>query len=205
MKDNILKILTVTAALLLSFCICGRAEEKKVIKGFGGGMMLHTGYQYGGDNPYGFDADGMTLGIGGVARLQFTGHFRAGFEGYVSTVGLHDGVESGSHNKVFWTGAMVDWFWQIGKFYPYAGVTVGGGQETAFYMFEGDKHDWLPETDSVFHKQPFFALDPFIGVDYAIGKAMRLTLKADWLQAVNSDGLNRPTGPRIYFGLIFAH
>ena len=30
--------------------------------------------------------------------------------------------------------------------------------------------------------------------------ALRLTLKA-----INSDGLNRPMGPRVYFGFIFAH
>ena len=51
----------------------------------------------------------------------------------------------------------------------------------------------------------FFAVDPYIGVEYKVSKALRLTLKADWLIAVNSDGLNKPTGPRIYFGFIFAH
>ena len=34
------------------FCFCGTAQEKKFIKGFSGGMMLHSGYQSGGDNPY---------------------------------------------------------------------------------------------------------------------------------------------------------
>ena len=50
-----------------------------------------------------------------------------------------------------------------------------GGMETAFYMFEADKHDWELES------------------------------KADWLLAINSDGFNMPTGPRLYFGCIFAH
>ena len=77
--------------------------------------------------------------------------------------------------------------------------------ETAFYMFEGDKHDWQPESMSVLHKQPFFAFDPYVGVEYAVGEALRLTLKADWLLAINSNGLNQPTGPRRYFGFIFAH
>ena len=65
--------------------------------------------------------------------------------------------------------------------------------------------DWLPEGTTVLHKQPFFALDPYAGVEYKVGKALRLTLKADWMIAINSDGLNRPIGPRIYFGFIFAH
>ena len=34
---------------------------------------------------------------------------------------------------------------------------------------------------------------------------LRLTLKADWMLAINSDGLNRPMGPRVYFGFIFSH
>ena len=111
----------------------------------------------------------------------------------------------GSHNKLFWTGVLADWFWQVGRFYPYVGATVGGGMETAYYMFEGDSHDWLLESKAVFNKQPFIAVDPFVGCDVAVGEALRLTLKADWLMAIRSTGLNRPHGPRIYFGFIFAH
>ena len=180
-------------------------HETKAIKGFSGGMMVHTGYLSGGDNPFGYDATGATFGIGGVAKLHLSKHFRAGFEGYFSNMGLHKGVSSGSFNKLFWTGALADCFWKVGKFYPYVGATVGGGMETAFYMFEGDKHDWLPEAAAVYNKKPFFAVDPFVGVEYAVGEALRLTLKADWLLAINKDGLNRPMGPRIYFGFIFAH
>ena len=75
--------------------------------------------------------------------------------------------------------------------------------ETAFYMFDGNKNDWDAETRAVFRKQPFFAVDPFVGVEYQVGDALRLTLKTDWMLAVNSDGLNRPMGPRLYFGVIF--
>ena len=103
------------------------------------------------------------------------------------------------------TGVLADWYWQKGKFVPYVGTTIGGGMETSFYLFEGDKHDWELEQKSVLHKQPFFAIDPYVGIEYVVGEALRLTLKADWLLAVNSDGLNRPIGPRIYFGFIFAH
>lgn len=167
-------------------------------------MMAHTGYQFGGDNPFNFNPKGATFGIGGVARLHLSDHFRTGFEGYFSTVGLKKEVVSGSHNKVFWAGALADWYCRCGRFYPYAGATVGGGMETAFYIFEGDKHDWIPES-AVLHKQPFFAFDPFVGCDIAVGEALRLTIKTDWLLAINSEGLNRPLGPRIYFGFIFAH
>ena len=180
------------------------AEETKLVKGFSGGMMVHSGYQFGGDNPFDLSISSPTFGIGGCAKIHFTKHFRAGFEGYFSTAPIRKELQSGSHNKLFWTGLLADWFWECGKLVPYIGATAGGGMETAFYMFEGDKYDWH-EDKSVLHKQPFFAFDPYIGVEYAVGEALRLTLKADWLLAINSQGLNQPTGPRIYFGFIFAH
>lgn len=198
---------SIICSILLSVLASGAvaAQEKKVIKGFSGGMMLHTGYQFGCDNPYGLDISSPTFGIGGCAKLHISKHFRTGFEGYFSTAPVRNNVASGSHNKLFWTGLLADFFWQQGKVIPYVGLTVGGGMETAYYMFEGDKHDWLPEPMAVLHKQPFFALDPYVGVEYAVGEALRLTLKADWMLAINSDGLNHPMGPRLYFGFIFAH
>lgn len=188
--------------ILLASALAGYAQEKKFIKGYSGGMFVHTGYQKGGDNPYGYEPSGSTFGIGGLIKLRTGSHFRFGAEGYFSNMGLMD---NGSFNKVFWSGPLVDWIWEIGKFNPYIGITAGGGMETSYYMFEGDKSDWLPEPEAVFHKQPFFAADPFIGVEYAVGKAFRLSVKADWLFAINSDGLNKPMGPRIYFGFVFAH
>lgn len=180
-------------------------EDNKVIKGFSGGMMAHTGYLWGGDNPFNYSPSGTTFGIGGVARMHMTEHFRTGFEGYFSSMGLKENIASGSYNKLFWAGILADHFWKIGNCYPYFGASFGGGMETAFYMFEGDKHDWAPEASVVLHKQPFFAIDPFVGCDFAVADGLRLTLKADWLLAINSDGLNRPLGPRLYFGFIFAH
>ena len=190
--------------LLIGGAVGTFAQENKFIKGFSGGMMVHSGYQYGCDNPFGLNISSPTFGIGGCAKIHLTEHFRTGFEGYFSTAPIRNGVESGSHNKLFWTGVLADWFWKCGKLIPYVGATLGGGMETSFFMFEGDKHDWDLES-AVLHKQPFFAIDPYVGVEYAVGKALRLTLKADWLLALNSDGLNKPVGPRVYFGFIFAH
>ena len=195
----------VTILLLLYGATTLHAQDTKLIKGFSGGMMVHSGYQYGGDNPFGLDISSPTFGIGGCAKLNFTDHFRAGFEGYFSTAPIRKNAISGSHNKLFWTGVLADWFWRHGKVAPYVGAMLGGGMETSFFMFAGDKHDWTPEGMTVLHKQPFFALDPYVGVEYAVGNALRLTLKADWMLAINSDGLNKPMGPRVYFGFIFAH
>ena len=129
-----------------------------------------SGYQFGGDNPYNLDICSPTFGIGGCAKLYLTKHFRTGFEGYFSTAPISKGVQSGSHNKLFWTGILADWYWQKGKFVPYVGTTIGGGMETSFYLFEGDKHDWELEQKSVLHKQPFFAIDPYVGIEYVVGK-----------------------------------
>ena len=202
-----MKINRLILALIISltFAASANAEEKKVIQGFSGGMMVHSGYQFGGDNPYNLNISSPTFGIGGCAKLHLTKHFRTGFEGYFSTAPIRKEVASGSHNKLFWTGILADFFWKKGKFVPYVGTTVGGGMETSFYLFEGDKHDWEIEGKAVLHKQPFVAIDPYVGIEYKVGKALRLTVKTDWMFAINSDGLNRPLGPRIYFGVIFAH
>ena len=52
-----MKIRTLLTIALLSLCSATmlHAQEKKFIKGFSGGMMVHSGYQYGGDNPFGLD------------------------------------------------------------------------------------------------------------------------------------------------------
>lgn len=200
MKVRIYIIIT----LLLSTLLCG-AQEKKVIKGFSGGMMAHSGYMFGSDNRYG-NPKGVTFGLGGCAKLHFTDHFRVGFEGYFSNVGLKkEPFQSGSHNKIFWAGALADWFWSFGRLTPFAGAGTGGGMETSCYILAGDKHDWIPEGSAIYRKQPFFYVDPYIGTEYKVGGALRLIMKADWLLAINSEGLNRPQGPRIYFGVIFAH
>lgn len=207
-----MKLRTILISLLMLLSINALAQEqegkphKKVFKGFSGGMMVHGGYLFGCDNPFGYNAQGATFGIGGVAKVHLMQHFRVGFDGYFSTMPLRKNIINGSHNKVFWTGALCDWYWKIGdKVIPYVGATVGGGMETTFYMFEGDKHDWEIEGKTVLRKQPFFAFDPFVGIEYKLGAALHLTVKADWLLAINSDGINRPMGPRLYFGFIFVH
>lgn len=197
--------LLIFAIIALLGCGVATAQEDKAIKGFSGGMMIHSGYLIGCDNPFGYNMQGATFGIGGVARLHLTDHFRTGFEGYVSTLGLKHDIAKGSHNKIFWTGLLTDWYWQMGKYYPYAGVTVGGGMETTYLMFEGSSNDWKVEDIAVFRKSGFVAVDPFIGCDIALSEAVRLTFKMDWLLAIRKDELNRPYGPRLYVGFIFAH
>ena len=199
------RLLTLFSLLIFISVSAKAGDDNNIYQGFSGGMMVHSGYLSGGDNPLNIAPSGPTFGIGGSARVHLWKHLRVGFEGYFSNMGIDEApLSSGSFNKLFWAGALADMCWQLGKFYPFVGATVGGGMETAFYM-TGDKSDWLPEASSIFNKTPFFMVDPFVGVEYQVGDALRLTLKADFMLAYNKTGLNRPMGPRIYFGFIFAH
>ena len=51
-----------------------KAQEAKIVNGFDGGMMLHTGYISGNIGQLGHTASGMPLGIGGVARMHLREH-----------------------------------------------------------------------------------------------------------------------------------
>ena len=55
-------------------------EKKKFIKGYDGGMMVHTGYVTNSVSPLSYYAEGPTFGIGGLIKLRFSDHFRNGFE-----------------------------------------------------------------------------------------------------------------------------
>lgn len=60
-------------------------------------------------------------------------------------------------------------------------------------------------TKAYFHKEPFVAIDPFIGCDYIVSEKLHLTLKIDYLNGIGGKELYLPTGPRAYIGFIFCH
>ena len=55
--------LILTAICLLVF-LSASAQEKKVLRGFDGGMMVHTGYLTGNLNAIDYTAKGAPMGIG---------------------------------------------------------------------------------------------------------------------------------------------
>ena len=176
--------------------------KAKVLTGFNGGMMLHTGYLYGTIPEIGYKAQGAPFGLGGTLRLQLGQHWMIGGEGYVSTLRQ---MHNGSYIKYGWGGVLGGFYWAFRHVMPYVGLTVGGGKQTTLLLFDGTSSDWTSENDAVFHKQGFCALTPFIGCDFIATKFLHLTLKADWMTTISGHNVLAPTGPRFYFGVIFYH
>lgn len=177
------------------------AQESGILKGFDGGMMLHTGFVKGDFPQLAHTVSGMPFGIGGVIRVHLGEHWRVGSEGYVSTLKQSD---NGSYVKYGWGGILGDFYWQIGRFMPYVGLTIGGGVNTDLLMKGDPVPDWEPVDNTYFVKQAFLAIDPFVGCDYIVSDAFHLTLKADWLNCINGK-YRIPSGPRLYLGFIFYH
>ncbi len=195
-----MKRLILTAICLLVF-LSASAQEKKVLRGFDGGMMVHTGFLTGNLNAIDYTAKGAPMGIGGVIRLHLGDHFRIGSEGYVSTLSQRG---NGSYLKYGWGGLLADFYTVLGRFQPYGGITLGGGAMTTLLMMKEPVSAWAPIDGTRYHKQGFMAIDPFIGCDFIVSGPMHLTLKLDYLCAISKSEL-LPNGPRIYFGFLFYH
>jgi len=193
------KVTLILAALLLT--LAAAAQEKKLIRGFDGGMMLHTGFLKGTLDPIGYDAKGAPMGIGGAIRLHLGEHFRVGGEGYISTLNQRG---NGSYLKYGWGGLLADVYTVVGRLQPYAGLTLGGGAMTTLLMMENPASDWAPIDGTRYHRQGFMAIDPFVGCDFIVSGPMHLTVKLDYLCALSQSRL-LPHGPRIYFGFLFYH
>lgn len=62
--------------VLITFCLllalAASAQKKKVLRGFDGGMMVHSGFLCGNLDAIGYEAKGAPLGIGGVIHLHLT-------------------------------------------------------------------------------------------------------------------------------------
>lgn len=184
-------------ALFFGLCFNISAQEKHL---FDGGMMLHAGYLSGDIDALGYNAKGMTYGIGGVLRFHIGNHLRVGGEGYVSNLGQ---MGNGSYVRMGWGGIVADGCWSLGRWMPYAGLCVGGGNASTLLMFNGDDSDWAMEPNAVLHNEMFMFLNPYLGLEYALTDAVHLTLKADRLTPLAGEAV--PTGVRLYLGFIFAH
>lgn len=179
-----------------------KTSARKIFNGYGGGMMLCGSYLFGTIPQVGYNASGPAFGIGGQLRVGLGKHFRIGSEGYVTTAGR---MKNGSYLRTGWGGVLGDFCWRLKKVIPYVGVTIGGGGRTTFLMYEGNKNDWEAEDKTIFNKQTFFAITPFVGCEIIISKAFHINIKADCLNAISSGRLISPTGPSLYVGFSFTH
>ena len=73
------------------------------------------------------------------------------------------------------------------------------------YILDGDQNNWTQDANSTFHKQAFFYITPYVGCDYCLTHKVHLTFRLDWMLAFRNTDLTLPTGPRLYFGVMFCH
>ena len=190
------------SAICLLLAISSTAQDKKLLRGFDGGMMVHSGLLRGAVKPIDYETSGAPFGLGGVARLHLGDHFRVGGEGYISTLNQKG---NGSYIKYGWGGMATDIYFVTGRLMPYVGVTIGGGAATTLLMGETPSTAWAPIDDTIYNKEGFMAFDPYVGCDFIVSEAMHLTLKIDYLHTLIDGHQTLPVGPRVYFGFLFYH
>lgn len=208
--------IAIVILLLLSYPVWAKNDSVAIYQGCGGGMMVHAGYLLGQHSsavlPSGesISPEGLTYGLGGSMRVNLMKYLRIGCEGFSST--MKSGVtnknavlQSGSYIRTGWGGLIADACWRGEKVWPYIGGSVGGGAMRALYIVEGNEDDWQPETLSVFHKQGFGYVNPYVGMDYCITRRIHATFRVDWMLAFAKKQLILPTGPRLYVGIMFCH
>lgn len=193
------------------------AQSQRIYQGFSGGMMLHTGYLFG-QNPSApkneegvlCSPEGATFGIGGAIRVNLWRLLRVGGEGFVSTMSspltnCRQLLQPGSFVRSGWGGVNADMCWREKSVWPYVGASVGGGSMRSFYLLQGNQCDWQEEEKTLFHKQPFVYVDPYLGIDWCMTQKVHLTFRLDWLLAFHQQTFVLPTGPRLYVGFMFCH
>lgn len=184
------------------------AENKMKYNGYSGGMMLHTGYVFGGvSTPQHAGTvvatekmQGLPMGIGGAIRLNFGKYLRVGTEGYSTT--LYYG-QKGGYATIGWGGLLADCAFTKDRHTFFVGATVGGGAFRNLTLTEPMHHDWEVENNVSYRKYAFMAVTPFVGYEWAVTQKIHLALKLDYLLNVSNPQPDFITGPRLYIGFMF--
>lgn len=187
-------------------------RKYKIFTGCSGGMMVHSGWVSGSETvftrPDGsltspMRMSGMPFGIGGAAKVHLWNYLRVGTEGYVSHLNYD---RNGSNESVGWGGFLVEGMLPLGRWFPFAGVTVGGGAVKNITVLEPTISDFLLDNGTTsYRKYPFMAVAPYIGIEYSLTERVHIVLKADCLIDATSRQKDYPLGPRVYFGFMFWH
>lgn len=184
-------------------------------RGFSGGMMIHTGYlrskhfslyNTDGTTLETVSIKGMPFGIGGALRFDFgteKNRLRVGSEGYTSSIKYYS---TNSYEKIGWGGILIDYQYNGNKYvFPFVGATLGGGNVKNHTYLENTDEDFIIEDSSSFRNYSFFCITPFVGMEIAVSKKMRLILKGDFLINVSNRQNDFAQGARIYVGMVFNH
>ncbi|MGN0190158.1 MAG: hypothetical protein ACI39U_00730 [Candidatus Cryptobacteroides sp.] len=185
-------------------------SKYKVFRGCSGGMMLHTGWISSSDvtftSPSGAAVGpmrmrGVPFGIGGAAKVHLWDWVRVGGEGFVSHLNYG---ENHSNENIGWGGLLVEGICPIGRWFPFAGVTVGGGSVKNTTVLDATTSDFVLDYGTTsYRKYAFMAVCPYVGVEFALTSKVHIVLRADCLLDVTSGQADFPLGPRIYFGFMF--
>lgn len=204
-----------------------------IFTGFSGGMMLHGGYLFAddptkvfsntglGNMEYvkGLPKSGLCYGLGGSLRCHLINHVHLGAEGFVSTMPL---MHTGSNVRTAWGGVLCDIYGNWGKFRPLIGLTVGGGAMKRLYVPDQVAVEQQTATDTTIYnssyvKTPFFCIDPYVGFEVGLGNHMAVLVRIDYMlpfnihntglsefgKEVTWDNFVKPSGPRLYVGIMF--
>lgn len=212
-----LQYIIVLACLLAAQTLYADDSQSKVYQGFSGGMMGHAGYLFGEnadapktDNGLICSPQGGTFGLGGALRVHLWKHLRIGGEGFVSTMNsgttnMKHVLQKGSYIRTGWGGVLMDACWRKEKVWPYIGGSVGGGAMRSLYVLDGNQDDWIAENKAYLHKQSFFYVNPYVGMDWCMTQKVHMTFRVDWMVALHAGEVVLPTGPRLLVGFMFCH
>lgn len=212
-----LRYIIVFACLLVACALYANDSQSKVYQGFSGGMMGHAGYLFGenadapkADNGLICSPQGGTFGLGGALRVHLWKHLRVGGEGFVSTMNsgttnMKHVLQKGSYIRTGWGGVLMDACWRKEKVWPYIGGSVGGGAMRSLYLLDGSQDDWIAENKAYLHKQSFFYINPYVGMDWCMTPKVHMTFRVDWMVALHAGEVVLPTGPRLLVGFMFCH
>ena len=204
-KKNLISVL---CWMLLFLSATAQQENSKKIyfQGYSGGMMLHTGYLWGGeiniiDYQENTKIQGAPFGLGGLLRFHFGQHLRIGGEGYNSTLHYR---KNESYLTFGWGGLLVDCQWKIKKVTVFFGGTIGGGSVKNIAVLPPVSPHSI-EKNALYRKYTVMIAAPFIGMEYAISQRINLIAKTDYVIPLTQKQPDFATGIRVYVGVVFSH
>ncbi|MDR2083676.1 MAG: hypothetical protein LBP67_01605 [Bacteroidales bacterium] len=197
------KIIILIISILFSTQIFAQETHKKMrYSGYSGGMLLNTGYLFGGNyelNGETKSIQGVPFGIGGAMKFCFGKHLRVGFEGYTTNLGYN---ANGSSVNLGWGGILADCKWNLKNITLFVGLTFGGG--TYKHILNTEEQDTGHGEDVFFlRKTPVMLGVPFAGIEFSVSPRISIVAKIDMITYLSHLRNDFVKGPRLYLGFLF--